>query len=120
MLPLLRSDDFIERMGMLKCGLLPWDVALNFPLIEGDRLYVLFSQDPDFSRTKFKHQLAVMRGQVLNLRRALEERKTPEQLLQLPTGNKLYVLFLIYNSLTLRLLSLKKSASVFEGPKVGL
>jgi hypothetical protein len=56
------------------------------PTLKGDRLYVLFSQDTDFSRSKFKQQLAVMRGQVLNLRRALEERRTPEQLVKMPTG----------------------------------
>lgn len=34
--------------------------------------------------------MAVLRGQVLNLRRALEERKTPEQLVHMPTGRALF------------------------------
>eukprot|EP00049_Salpingoeca_infusionum_P003901 m.72327 g.72327 ORF g.72327 m.72327 type:complete len:393 (-) comp12330_c0_seq2:70-1248(-) len=64
LLPSLRDDDFVEDLG--------------------DQLYTLFSQDKDFSKSTFDGQLAVMRGQVLNLRSALEERKSPEQLVHIP------------------------------------
>jgi hypothetical protein len=71
-----------------------------------DQLLVLFSQDAGFSRSRFDQQMAVLRGQVstslstvsgmtrahpcrrtqiVNLRQALKERRTPAQLTQMPT-----------------------------------
>ncbi|EDQ90707.1 uncharacterized protein MONBRDRAFT_1112, partial [Monosiga brevicollis MX1] len=62
-LPQLEREEFIEDMG--------------------DQLYVLFSQDKSFSRHKFEQQMAVMRGQIINLKTALQQRKSPEQLVQM-------------------------------------
>uniref|UniRef100_A0A8C8IRP5 Phosphatidylinositol 4-kinase type 2 n=1 Tax=Oncorhynchus tshawytscha TaxID=74940 RepID=A0A8C8IRP5_ONCTS len=47
-------------------------------------LYQLFKKDPGFDRGQFHKQIAVMRGQILNLSQALKERKTPLQLVQMP------------------------------------
>ncbi|VDM17310.1 unnamed protein product [Hydatigera taeniaeformis] len=47
-------------------------------------LYKLFKTDPGFDRKTFEKQMSVMRGQILNLQRALRERKTPLQLVQTP------------------------------------
>ncbi|KAL5110355.1 Phosphatidylinositol 4-kinase type 2-beta [Taenia crassiceps] len=47
-------------------------------------LYKLFKTDPGFDRKTFEKQMAVMRGQILNLQCALRERKTPLQLVQTP------------------------------------
>ncbi|CDS41793.1 Phosphatidylinositol 4 kinase type 2 beta [Echinococcus multilocularis] len=47
-------------------------------------LYKLFKTDPGFDRKTFDKQMAVMRGQILNLQCALRERKTPLQLVQTP------------------------------------
>ncbi|VDL62226.1 unnamed protein product [Hymenolepis diminuta] len=47
-------------------------------------LYKLFKTDPGFDRRTFEKQMAVMRGQMLNLQRALRERKTPLELVQTP------------------------------------
>lgn len=55
-----------------------------------DQLYVLFSQDSNFRQATFDDQMGVLRGQVLNLRRALREHLTPADLVSLPTA-KLYV-----------------------------
>uniref|UniRef100_A0A8C7ZDM2 Phosphatidylinositol 4-kinase type 2 n=1 Tax=Oryzias sinensis TaxID=183150 RepID=A0A8C7ZDM2_9TELE len=47
-------------------------------------LYELFKKDPGFDRGQFHKQVAVMRGQILNLNQALRDGKTPLQLVQLP------------------------------------
>uniref|UniRef100_A0A3Q3J937 Phosphatidylinositol 4-kinase type 2 n=1 Tax=Monopterus albus TaxID=43700 RepID=A0A3Q3J937_MONAL len=47
-------------------------------------LYELFKKDPGFDRGQFHKQVAVMRGQVLNLCQALKDGKTPLQLVQMP------------------------------------
>uniref|UniRef100_A0A3Q0SME2 Phosphatidylinositol 4-kinase type 2 n=1 Tax=Amphilophus citrinellus TaxID=61819 RepID=A0A3Q0SME2_AMPCI len=47
-------------------------------------LYELFKKDPGFDRGQFHRQLAVMRGQILNLCQALKDGKTPLQLVQMP------------------------------------
>eukprot|EP00043_Microstomoeca_roanoka_P009898 m.94367 g.94367 ORF g.94367 m.94367 type:complete len:406 (+) comp14725_c0_seq1:192-1409(+) len=65
LLPLLGDDGFIEELG--------------------EKLYLLFSQDSGFSRSVFEKQMSVLRGQVLNLRKALEQRLTPAELVRLPT-----------------------------------
>lgn len=47
-------------------------------------LYELFSQDKGFDKTLFERQMSVMRGQILNLCQAINEEKTPEQLVNMP------------------------------------
>lgn len=47
-------------------------------------LYELFKKDPGFDRGQFHKQVAVMRGQILNLSQALKDGKTPLQLVQMP------------------------------------
>lgn len=47
-------------------------------------LYELFSQDKGFDKTLFERQMSVMRGQILNLCQAINEGKTPEQLVNMP------------------------------------
>ncbi|KAL2083103.1 hypothetical protein ACEWY4_020876 [Coilia grayii] len=49
-----------------------------------DDLYQLFKKDPGFDRGQFHKQLAVMRGQILNLTQALREDRSPLQLVQMP------------------------------------
>jgi len=49
-----------------------------------DDLYQLFSEDKGFDLGNFEKQMAVMRGQILNLNQALRDRKTPAQLVQMP------------------------------------
>uniref|UniRef100_A0A8C8I338 Phosphatidylinositol 4-kinase type 2 n=1 Tax=Oncorhynchus tshawytscha TaxID=74940 RepID=A0A8C8I338_ONCTS len=47
-------------------------------------LYELFKKDPGFDRGQFHKQIAVMRGQILNLSQALKESRTPLHLVQMP------------------------------------
>uniref|UniRef100_A0A8C9U0C2 Phosphatidylinositol 4-kinase type 2 n=1 Tax=Scleropages formosus TaxID=113540 RepID=A0A8C9U0C2_SCLFO len=47
-------------------------------------LYELFKRDPGFDRGQFHKQVAVLRGQILNLSQALKYRKTPLELVQMP------------------------------------
>jgi len=47
-------------------------------------LYDLFSQDKGFDKALFERQMSVMRGQILNLCQAINEKKTPEQLVNMP------------------------------------
>ncbi|XP_068606734.1 phosphatidylinositol 4-kinase type 2-alpha [Brachionichthys hirsutus] len=47
-------------------------------------LYELFKKDPGFDRGQFHRQVAVMRGQILNLCQALKDGKAPLQLVQMP------------------------------------
>ena len=56
--------------------------------VEGliDDIHVLFSTDPDFSRTTFEKQMSVMRGQIINLREALRTKKSPVQLVNMPSA----------------------------------
>ncbi|XP_065649172.1 phosphatidylinositol 4-kinase type 2-alpha isoform X1 [Hydra vulgaris] len=49
-----------------------------------DDLYELFSEDKGFDKGNFEKQMAVLRGQILNLNQALRDRKTPAQLVQMP------------------------------------
>lgn len=48
-----------------------------------DDLKEIFSMDKDFSEKKFEKQMAVVRGQALNLASAMRERKSPAQLVQM-------------------------------------
>nr|XP_006001890.1 PREDICTED: phosphatidylinositol 4-kinase type 2-alpha [Latimeria chalumnae] len=47
-------------------------------------LYELFKKDPGFDRGQFHKQVAVMRGQILNLTQVLKDGKSPLQLVQTP------------------------------------
>ena len=46
-------------------------------------LHELFSHDPGFDSHRFEQQMAVMRGQIVNLTQALKEAKSPLQLVQM-------------------------------------
>lgn len=63
---------------------LPQLSDMNF--VQGliDDLFELFSEDKGFDRGNFDKQMAVMRGQILNLNQALRDKKTPAQLVQMP------------------------------------
>ncbi|KAG2462023.1 P4K2A kinase, partial [Polypterus senegalus] len=56
----------------------------NFVKDLEEDLYELFKKDPGFDRGQFHKQIAVMRGQILNLCQALKDGKTPLQLVQMP------------------------------------
>ena len=45
---------------------------------------LILQKDKGFDRATFEKQMAVMRGQILNLIRALEEKKTPWELVNMP------------------------------------
>ncbi|BFY98163.1 hypothetical protein BsWGS_01203 [Bradybaena similaris] len=47
-------------------------------------LRILFKIDKDFSNRKFEQQMAVMRGQIANVIKALQEQKCPLELVQMP------------------------------------
>ncbi|EDV22766.1 uncharacterized protein TRIADDRAFT_50611 [Trichoplax adhaerens] len=57
---------------------------MNFVQELTDDLYAVFKQDKDFSKNTFDKQMAVMRGQILNLVQALREGKSPLRLVQMP------------------------------------
>ncbi|KNC83093.1 hypothetical protein SARC_04632 [Sphaeroforma arctica JP610] len=63
LLPLLTDEVYVEE------------------LIE--EMYQVFKQDSGFSKSHFKRQAAVMRGQILNLTKAMNERSTPIQLVKM-------------------------------------
>lgn len=63
-MPLLSDLNFVEEL----CG----------------DLYELFKQDKGFDKRLFERQMAVMRGQILNLTQALKDNKSPVQLVQMP------------------------------------
>lgn len=58
----------------------------DMPFVEElcDELYDLFKTDKGFDRHLFEKQMAVMRGQILNLTQALKDGKSPVQLVQMP------------------------------------
>eukprot|EP00050_Salpingoeca_kvevrii_P016909 m.59812 g.59812 ORF g.59812 m.59812 type:complete len:420 (+) comp7241_c0_seq1:109-1368(+) len=62
-LPQLDNDDFVEELV--------------------DQLFVLFSQDGGFDKSQFENQMGVLRGQIMNLRKALRERLSPVELVAL-------------------------------------
>lgn len=57
---------------------------MNFVQELCDELFTLFSSDKGFDRNIFEKQLSVMRGQILNLTQALKDKKSPQQLIQMP------------------------------------
>ncbi|KAM4032800.1 phosphatidylinositol 4-kinase type 2-alpha [Anomaloglossus baeobatrachus] len=56
----------------------------NFVKDLEEDLYELFKKDAGFDRGQFHKQIAVMRGQILNLTQALKDGKSPLQLVQTP------------------------------------
>ncbi|XP_023375612.1 phosphatidylinositol 4-kinase type 2-alpha isoform X2 [Pteropus alecto] len=56
----------------------------NFVKDLEEDLYELFKKDPGFDRGQFHKQIAVMRGQILNLTQALKDNKSPLHLVQMP------------------------------------
>ncbi|XP_044292499.1 phosphatidylinositol 4-kinase type 2-alpha isoform X2 [Varanus komodoensis] len=56
----------------------------NFVKDLEEDLYELFKKDPGFDRGQFHKQIAVMRGQILNLMQALKDGKSPLHLVQMP------------------------------------
>ncbi|KAJ6669147.1 hypothetical protein lerEdw1_007956 [Lerista edwardsae] len=56
----------------------------NFVKDLEEDLYELFKKDPGFDRGQFHKQIAVMRGQILNLSQALKDGKSPLHLVQMP------------------------------------
>lgn len=68
----------------IKEHVLPMLSDLNFvEELVGD-LRELFKQDKGFDKRLFERQMAVMRGQILNLTQALKDNKSPVQLVQMP------------------------------------
>ncbi|XP_020900232.1 phosphatidylinositol 4-kinase type 2-alpha isoform X2 [Exaiptasia diaphana] len=57
---------------------------MNFVQDLTDDLYHLFREDKGFDRSTFEKQLAVLRGQILNLSQALRDKKSALQLVQMP------------------------------------
>ncbi|TMS37165.1 hypothetical protein L596_004153 [Steinernema carpocapsae] len=51
----------------------------------GSDLRKIFETDAGFDKKTFNKQLSVVRGQIFNLREALRLRKTPQQLVQMPS-----------------------------------
>eukprot|EP01135_Chromosphaera_perkinsii_P006000 Nk52_evm3s378 gene=Nk52_evmTU3s378 len=60
---------------------------LSEAYVEGllDKVYTLFSKDKGFDKKLATKQISVMRGQIVNLVRALQMRYTPYELVQMPT-----------------------------------
>ncbi|XP_063291078.1 phosphatidylinositol 4-kinase type 2-alpha [Pelobates fuscus] len=56
----------------------------NFVKDLEEDLYELFKKDPGFDRGQFHKQIAVLRGQILNLVQVLKDGKSPLQLVQTP------------------------------------
>ncbi|ODM92158.1 Phosphatidylinositol 4-kinase type 2-beta [Orchesella cincta] len=50
-----------------------------------DELFFLFRQDKGFDQNLFERQMAVMRGQILNLCQALKDGRSPVELVQMPS-----------------------------------
>uniref|UniRef100_A0A3P8Z1Y7 Phosphatidylinositol 4-kinase type 2 n=1 Tax=Esox lucius TaxID=8010 RepID=A0A3P8Z1Y7_ESOLU len=68
----------------IKNLVLPKLMDPNFIKDLEEDLYELFKKDPGFDRGQFHKQIAVMRGQILNLTQALKDNKTPLHLVQMP------------------------------------
>lgn len=68
----------------IKQLILPQLSDMNFVEEMVTELYELFKTDKGFDKHLFEKQMAVMRGQILNLTQALKEGKSPAQLVQMP------------------------------------
>ncbi|XP_071506594.1 phosphatidylinositol 4-kinase type 2-alpha-like [Diadema antillarum] len=71
------SEDTIDQV-------LPKISNMNFIEELCQELYNLFSEDKGFDKQMYEKQMAVMRGQVLNLSQAMRDNKSPVQLVQMP------------------------------------
>ncbi|KAI1277997.1 Phosphatidylinositol 4-kinase type 2-beta [Halotydeus destructor] len=65
--------------------LLPQLSDMNFVEELCEELYEVFRNDHGFDKHLFERQMAVMRGQILNLTQALKEGKSPVQLVSMPS-----------------------------------
>lgn len=74
----------IPFSNAIKQHVLPLLSDLNFVEELCTDLYELFRQDKGFDKRLFERQMAVMRGQILNLTQALKDNKSPVQLVQMP------------------------------------
>lgn len=63
---------------------LPKISDMNFMEELCTELYSLFGEDKGFDKHMYEKQMAVMRGQVLNLGQAMRDNKAPVQLVQMP------------------------------------
>lgn len=74
----------IPFSNAIKNHVLPLLSDMNFVEELCSDLYELFKQDKGFDQRLFERQMAVMRGQILNLTQALKDNKSPVQLVQMP------------------------------------
>lgn len=74
----------IPFSNAIKEHVLPLLSDMNFVEELCSDLYELFKQDKGFDKRLFERQMAVMRGQILNLQQALKDNKSPVQLVQMP------------------------------------
>lgn len=74
----------IPFSNAIKEHVLPLLSDMNFVEELCSDLYELFKQDKGFDKRLFERQMAVMRGQILNLTQALKDSKSPVQLVQMP------------------------------------
>lgn len=72
----------IPFSNAIKNHVLPLLSDMNFVEELCSDLYELFKQDKGFDKRLFERQMAVMRGQILNLTQALKDNKSPVQLVQ--------------------------------------
>ncbi|XP_031559518.1 phosphatidylinositol 4-kinase type 2-beta-like isoform X2 [Actinia tenebrosa] len=75
------KEPFLDEVCEL---VLPKLSDMNFVQDLTDDLYHLFKEDKGFDRGTYEKQLAVLRGQILNLSQALRDKKSPLQLVQMP------------------------------------
>lgn len=74
------KEAFSEEIKQL---IIPKIIDMNFVELICKELYILFRQDKSFKLHIFEKQMAVMRGQILNLTQALREDKSPYELIQM-------------------------------------
>ncbi|NP_001121279.1 phosphatidylinositol 4-kinase type 2-alpha [Xenopus laevis] len=74
----------IQFSQEIKDLILPKISDPNFVKDLEEDLYELFKKDQGFDRGQFRKQIAVMRGQILNLTQAMKDGKSPLQLVQTP------------------------------------
>lgn len=63
--------------------IVPKTSDMNFVELICKELHTLFDQDKSFKLSIFEKQMAVMRGQILNLTQALKDNKSPYELIQM-------------------------------------
>lgn len=92
LLPILSDDDRVESLGKYMWNAIVFCAAQLVTvllILAVSRIYDVFTLDKHFSKGTFERQMAVMRGQMVNLREALRKRKSPLQLVQMPNGETL-------------------------------